>query len=153
MIRELPPDETHRAAGALLELRPHLGDVEAVTAAAQEQRAESYRVVAAFGDDAPDHDDAAAAAGFRIITMLAWGRCLDVDDLSCRAAHRRRGHARALMDWLVATARAEGCDALHLDSGHGEERADAHRLYLNSGLRISSHHFSRRLGLRGVDGT
>ncbi len=143
MIRELAPEETHRAAAALLELRPHLGDVDAVTSATQAQRAEGYRVVGTFGQGGPTDDNAAAAAGFRVITTLAWGRCLYVDDLSCRAAHRRRGHARALMDWLVATARAEGCEALHLDSGHGEERADAHRLYLTSGLRISSHHFSR----------
>ena len=38
-----------------------------------------------------------------------------------------------------------GCASLELDSGVGPERADAHRLYMNCGLRISSHHFSRAL--------
>jgi hypothetical protein len=32
---------------------------------------------------------------------------------------------------------------LHLDSGVGHERADAHRLYFNAGFEIVSHHFAR----------
>jgi hypothetical protein len=35
------------------------------------------------------------------------------------------------------------CDQLHLDSGVGLDRADAHRLYLNPGLAIAAHHFAR----------
>jgi hypothetical protein len=37
------------------------------------------------------------------------------------------------------------CDQLHLDSGVGPERFDAHRLYHNHGLAIYSHHFARGL--------
>jgi GNAT superfamily N-acetyltransferase len=68
-----------------------------------------------------------------------------VDDLSTLPPARRRGHAQALLDWLAAEARRLGCDELHLDSGVGPDRAHAHRLYLNAGLRITSHHFARRL--------
>ncbi len=34
---------------------------------------------------------------------------------------------------------------LHLDSGTGAERFDAHRLYHSHGLAIHSHHFARGL--------
>jgi GNAT superfamily N-acetyltransferase len=82
-------------------------------------------------------------AGFRFLHTLAWGHVLYVDDLVTRSDARGRGHGRRLMEWLEAEARAHGCDQLHLDSGH--QRHDAHRLYLNSGMHISSHHFSKSL--------
>lgn len=71
------------------------------------------------------------------------GHYLYVDDLSTLPDSRRRGHARALLDWLLTEAKRLGCDQLHLDSGVELTRADAHRLYLNAGLVISSHHFAR----------
>jgi GNAT superfamily N-acetyltransferase len=84
-------------------------------------------------------------AGFRVIRNLAWGDTLYVDDLSTHPDARRRGHAMALLEWCAAEARQLGCDELHLDSGVGPEREDAHRLYLNAGMRITSHHFARGL--------
>ena len=89
-IRELGGDETGVAAAALLALRPHFGDVEALAA-------------------------------------------------------RGRGAGAALMEWLIARARDEGCAELHLDSGVGPERESAHRLYFGSRLRIASYHFTRVL--------
>jgi GNAT superfamily N-acetyltransferase len=106
------------------------------------QRAEGYRLVGAFEDGV---EDAVAVAGFRVGHMLAWGRFLYVDDLSTLPASRRRGHARALLNWLAGEARRLGCEQLHLDSGVGPDRAEAHRLYMNAGLQITSHHFARRL--------
>lgn len=44
---------------------------------------------------------------------------------------------------LVEEATRLGCGQLHLDSGVGIDRADAHRLYMNAGLVISAHHFAR----------
>jgi GNAT superfamily N-acetyltransferase len=139
-IRELSPGETHRAARALLELRPARAPAGDLVARADAQRAAGYRIVASFERG---EDDAAAAAGFRVSDNLAWGRHLYVDDLSTRADRRGRGHGGALMRWLAVEACRLGCDELHLDSGVGPDREDAHRLYFNSGLRISSHHFSR----------
>ena len=80
-----------------------------------------------------------------MLDTLAHGRVLYVDDLSTLPAARRRGHARALLDWCAQEAARLDCDALHLDSAVGPARLDAHRLYLNAGMRISSHHFSREL--------
>ena len=139
-IRELPAGETHRAARALLELRPHRGPAGVLVARADAQRAAGYRLVASFEADEPD---AAAVAGFRLTGNLAWGRHLYVDDLVTRADRRGRGHGGALMRWLAVEAGRAGCEQLHLDSGVGEDRADAHRLYFNAGLRISAYHFAR----------
>lgn len=106
------------------------------------QRAGGYRVAAAF--DAGE-EDAAAVAGFRIGENLAWGRFLYVDDLVTRASHRGRGHADAVMAWVSEEAERMGCGELHLDSGVGPDREDAHRFYFRHRLRISAYHFAREL--------
>jgi GNAT superfamily N-acetyltransferase len=141
-IRELTPGEEGLAAAALLALRPHFGDAEAVARRASEQRAEGYRIAAVIERGA---DHAPAAAGFRIARNLAWGRHLYVDDLSTLPETRGRGYGAALMEWLIERARAEGCAELHLDSGVGPDRESAHRLYFGSRLRIASYHFTRVL--------
>jgi GNAT superfamily N-acetyltransferase len=138
-IRELGSKETALAYRAMLELRPQIGSEEQFVARVNDlQRPEGYRLVASFANDDPE---AVAAAGFRTAHFLAWGHALYVDDLSSRPGFRRQGHAGALLDWLLAEARGLGCGQLHLDSGVGPHREDAHRLYLNKRLRISSHHF------------
>ena len=106
------------------------------------QRAGGYRVAAAFDADG---EDAAAVAGFRIAENLAWGRFVYVDDLSTRASHRGRGHADAVMAWVAEEAGRAGCAGLHLDSGVGPDRQDAHRFYFRHRMRISSYHFERNL--------
>jgi GNAT superfamily N-acetyltransferase len=141
-IREIEPGQTHLAFAAMRELRTQLTDARAFARTVDgEQRAEGYRLAGVF-EDGPE---AIAVAGFRVAHNLAWGRHLYVDDLSTVPAARRRGHARALLDWLGEEAARLGCAELHLDSGVGPQRADAHRLYLNAGLMITSHHFSRAL--------
>ncbi|MGZ4239528.1 MAG: GNAT family N-acetyltransferase, partial [Solirubrobacteraceae bacterium] len=125
MVREILPPETALAFAAMRALRPHFDDEAAwVTRVDGLQRPEGYRLAGAFEDGEPT---AAAVAGFRLGHNLAWGRFLYVDDLSTRPDRRRRGYARELMDWLERVARRHDCDQLHLDSGVGPERADAHR--------------------------
>lgn len=141
-VRELSENESGRAALALLELRPHVGSPEAMAERIDAQRAGGYRVVAAFD---PGEEDAAAAAGFRIAENLAWGRFLYVDDLVTRADARGRGHADAVMAWVSEEAERAGCTELHLDSGVGPDREDAHRFYFRHRLRITSYHFARAL--------
>ena len=142
-VAELAAGETARACAAMRELRPHLGSADEFAARVDGvQRPQGYRLVASF-----EHGDseAAAAAGFRMGDSLAWGRFMYVDDLVTREALRRRGHAAALMSWLRAEAERLGCDQLHLDSGVGPERWDAHALYFAHGLRIGAHHFQTRV--------
>ena len=141
-VRELAPGETALAYVAMRALRPHVaGEEEFVRRVDELQRPQGYRLVAAVEDDG----GVGAVAGFRVQETLAFGRIVYVDDLSTLPAARRRGLARALLDWCAEEGRRLGCEALHLDSGVGADRRDAHRLYLNAGMRISSHHFSREL--------
>jgi len=141
VVRELLPPETGLAFEAMRALRTDLADENAfVRRVDAVQRPEGYRLAAAFDEG---DERAAAVAGFRLGHNIAWGHFLYVDDLSTRPEARRRGHGRALLDWLLEEAARQGCDQLHLDSGVGLERADAHRLYLNAGMVISAHHFAR----------
>lgn len=124
------------------ELRTHRDDEAAfVRRVDGVQRPEGYRIVGAFEDDG----SVTAVAGFRLIHNLAWGDVIYVDDLSTLPVARRSGHGRALLEWCAQEARRLKCDALHLDSGVEANRADAHRLYLNTGMRISAHHFAKGL--------
>jgi GNAT superfamily N-acetyltransferase len=124
------------------ELRSHYEDeADFVRRVDEVQRPEGYRLVGVF-----EKGRCVAVAGFRVIHNLAWGDCLYVDDLSTHPHGRRRGHGRALLEWCAAEAERLGCGQLHLDSGVGPEREDAHRLYFNTGLRITSYHFAKPVG-------
>ncbi|HYV59626.1 MAG TPA: GNAT family N-acetyltransferase [Acidimicrobiia bacterium] len=141
-IRELGPAQTHLVYEAMLELRPDIGtQAEFVARVNGVQRPAGYRIVASFDDG---ERVAAAAAGFHVGDMLAWGHFLYVEDLVTRQSARRAGHATALLDWIRVEARRSNCDSLQLDSG--SQRHDAHRLYLSSGYRITGHHFGQPLG-------
>jgi GNAT superfamily N-acetyltransferase len=144
-LREILPPDTGLAYPAMAALRPAYADeARFVERVDDVQRGEGYRLVGIFEESAPH---AVAVAGFRVGHMLAWGRFLYVDDLSTLPEARRRGHGRRLLEWLTEEAQRLGCDQLHLDSGVGPDRIDAHRLYFNTGLAISSFHFAKRLQL------
>jgi GNAT superfamily N-acetyltransferase len=140
-IREIHPGETELALAAMRELRTNLDSMaEFVRRVDEVQRPAGYRLVGAFE---PGIDHAVAVAGFRIGHSLAWGRYLYVDDLVTREAHRCRGHAATLLDWLVEEGQRLGCEQLHLDSG--SQRHAAHRFYLGHGMHIPGFHFARRI--------
>jgi GNAT superfamily N-acetyltransferase len=142
-VREIEPGDTGLAFLAMKALRTHLADEDDFVRQVDEvQRPEGYRLIGAF--DA-EEQAAAAVAGFRVGNNLADGHYMYVDDLVARPEFRRRGLGTALLVWLAREAANLGCDHLSLDSAVGLERADAHRLYLNSGLTITAHHFERSL--------
>jgi len=131
-----------QAFEAMRALRTHYTDeTEFVRRVDDVQRPQGYRLVGAFDE----HDRCLAVAGFRVIRNLAWGDSLYVDDLSTHPDGRRRGYGRALLDWCMEEGRRADCTEFHLDSGLGPERVDAHRLYFNAGLRITSYHFAAPL--------
>ena len=121
----------------MVQLRPHLRREEFI-ARIQAQQAQGYQLASRrMGSKV------VAAAGFRLSENLAWGRFLYIDDLVTDAAHRSQGHGDAMMNWLMAHARAAGCAELHLDSG--VQRFGAHRFYLARRMDITSHHFAMKL--------
>lgn len=122
----------------IAQLRPHLTK-EVFIEQVRRQREQGYKLAAVRGGEGR----IVAVAGFRLFEMLAWGRALYVDDLVTDAESRSKGYGEALFEWLIAYARREGCDQLHLDSG--VQRFDAHRFYLRQRMRISSHHFALEL--------
>jgi GNAT superfamily N-acetyltransferase len=145
-VREIPAGATASAFLALRELRPHVRDrSEFVRRVDEVQRPQGYRLAGVF----EGKDDAVGAAGFRVEDNLAVGHFLYVDDLVTAEAHRGRGHARLLMEWLIGEARRLGCDHFHLDSA--THRHEAHRLYLNAGLDITSFHFGLDLSRPRAD--
>jgi GNAT superfamily N-acetyltransferase len=120
-------------------LRPHLIEAEFL-ARVRRQQLQGYSLIYL-----QDSGQVAAAAGYRVLEFLAWGKVLYVDDLITLPEKRGAGYAGALMDWMILHARKQGCDELHLDSGY--QRHDAHRLYLNRSLQLLCHHFSLKLKL------
>ena len=141
MIQEIQAPSSHLAHKAMLELRPNIGPELAFADQVDNVlRPEGYRLAGFF---VKDDLYAAAVAGFRIVHHLAWGHTLYIDDLSSRYEHRKQGYAGQLMDWLIDEAKRLHLDEVHLDSGVGPDRADAHRLYFNKRMRISAFHFSR----------
>jgi GNAT superfamily N-acetyltransferase len=128
-----------RCFPVMAQLRPHLVEADFVARVRRMQR-EGYYL--AFVED----DGAVrAVAGYRFYDKLFSGQNLYVDDLVTDATARSRGHGKALLTWLVAQARARGCDNFELDSG--VQRHDAHRFYLRERMKIASYHFT--LPLKG----
>lgn len=119
-------------------LRPRFQEQEFLSQV-RRQQAQSYQIVALKHDGTVQ-----SAAGFRFAEFLAWGKVLYIDDLTTVPEATSRGFAGTLMDWLIAHAKANGCQGLHLDTGYA--RHAAHRLYLRKGLQFSCHHLALELG-------
>jgi len=138
-VKQADSDEAILACHPVLrELRPHITDAAQFLVRVRRQMGEGYRLIYVDEAGAP-----VACAGFRMTEHLSWQKGLYVDDLICREGARGRGHASALMDWLEALARAEGCEQFHLDSGC--QRHVAHRFYHGRGMAITAFHFLKKL--------
>jgi GNAT superfamily N-acetyltransferase len=128
-------DEVRRCWPAFRELRPHLQSAEEFIARWRAQVGEGYRIAYILeGDRVP------AAAGYRLMSTMAWGRILYLDDLVAVAASHGTGLGTALLRFLQGEARRLGCDALHLDTGYQRHRA--HRTYLRNGFRMDCMHLA-----------
>jgi GNAT superfamily N-acetyltransferase len=127
-----------RAFPVMAQLRPHLSLERFVTQARRQTDAIGWKLVVAEVEGV-----VVACSGFRVGEWLAWGKALYVDDLVTDASVRSGGHGGALLDWMIAHARDEGCVSFHLDSG--VQRFGAHRFYLQKRMDITSHHFALQL--------
>lgn len=140
-ISEIPAHETAQAFPAMLALRPQLPSAAAfVEEVNGVLRNEGYRLIGIFEEG---RTQALAVCGFRVNHNLAWGKHLSIDDLSTLPEHRGQGFAKQLLEFIHEEAQRLGRLPIHADSAVGIERQEAHRLYFNSGFRISSYHFMR----------
>jgi len=118
-------------------LRPHLM-AESFVPLLTEMMREGY-ILAFIEED----NKAVAAIGFRYLQFLFNGKHFYIDDLSTLPEYRGKGHAGHLLEFVEERAGAAGYKMITLDSGY--HRNEAHRLYLNKGFTLSSHHFSKEI--------
>lgn len=118
-------------------LRPHLRK-ENYLSQVRSMMQEGYQMIYIDGEP-----HAAAFAGFRNMHMLYSGEIIYIDDLSTLPEYRGKGFGGKLLDYVHKLAAETGKKSVHLDSGY--HRNDAHRLYLNKGYKIASHHFVKEL--------
>lgn len=119
------------------ELRPHIS-AEEFLPRVKESIAEGYQL--AFIEE---NGKVVAAIGYRYLNFLFCGKHFYIDDLSTLPEARGKGYGGELLDYVAILAKEKGFDVITLDSGH--HRNTAHRLYLNKGFVISSHHFTKKL--------
>jgi GNAT superfamily N-acetyltransferase len=130
-------EDVRRCYKVLHELRTHLEESDMV-AQVLRQQAVGYFLVYCEAED-----EIRSVAGFRYTENLAYGKFMYIDDLVTRSEDRSKGFGKLLFEWLVATARANGCAVVALDSG--VQRFGAHRFYLINRMNIVSHHFVLRI--------
>ncbi len=122
---------------AMYALRPHLVKDDFVSTV-KEMIGEGYQLAYIEKDG-----KAAAAIGFRHLQFLYNGKHFYIDDLTTLPESRGKGYGGKLLDYVAALAKEKGFKVVTLDSGYA--RLDAHRLYLNKGFVLASHHFSKSL--------
>jgi GNAT superfamily N-acetyltransferase len=119
-------------------LRPHLQKENLLKMTREMQQTDGFIMLCIIDDNKP-----VAFAGMRRMHTYYAGKTIYIDDLSTLPEYRKKGYGKKLLEHIIDTARKENLDAVHLDSGH--TRFDAHRLYLNMGFKIVSHHFALQL--------
>ena len=126
-------EEITAAYPVLKQLRPKLVEASFVLDVRRMQQ-QNY-VLATLRDG-----EVRAVAGYRYYELFATGVTLYIDDLVTDAAYRSRGYGAALLEWLLAEARAHLCNFLTLDSGL--KRLGAHEFYRRHGLQDMALHFA-----------
>lgn len=135
--------DIRRCLPAMLALRTHLTPEQAFDQIRSQQVNE--RFVLAFVETGSSSESAPAVVGYRILNFLHSGKTLYIDDLSSLPETRGKGYASALLNFVIEQARQANCQCVSLDSGQNPGRYAAHRLYLNKGFNITSHHFHLNL--------
>ena len=135
-------EEIDGCFAAMQALRPHITDPGAFCRQVQEMKKEGYRLLYIAVQE-KGQQQVTAVAGFRPMYKLHSGRGFYIDDLSTLPGHRGKGYAGQLLDYIHRLAKEEGKAVVDLDSGF--QRHDAHRLYLNKGYLLATHHFSFRV--------
>ncbi len=118
-------------------LRPHITE-EGFVEKVRRQYEGGYKIIYVT-----EGASVVSLAGFRFQETMAWGKFIYVDDLITHPRYLKRGYAKNILDWVCELAKNKLCNEVHLDSSY--QRNNAHRLYLNNGFLMTSHHFSKKL--------
>jgi len=109
-VRRLDPQEWAGAFRIIVQLRPHLDEVEFLHRATRQNHA-GYELLGAFRGGV-----LVGVLGMRPVHTLARGAHLHVDDLVVDETVRETGAGRALMAFAEADARARGLVSVFLDA-------------------------------------
>lgn len=120
----------------MAQLRPHLADAAELTLRVARQRADGYRLLAAWRAGVT-----VALAGYRFTENLIHGRFVYVDDLVTTEEARGSGLGGRLLDAVADEARRQGIERLVLDTAL--DNVLAHRFYYRQGLLARALRFSR----------
>ncbi len=132
------PHEIALCYETFFELRPQFVDQDTFVSQVLIQQKEGYQITAVLCCA-----EIVACMGFRMMTTLAFGKILYIDDLISREIHRGKGYGRMLLDHAVDVARESCCLEIHLDTGY--TRHSAHKTYLRHGFELICHHMSRKI--------
>lgn len=121
----------------MAELRPHIGREEFLP------KVKRLAEIAGFQLAYLKDGEIKAVAGFRISEWLAGGKYLEIEDLVVREGERSKGYGGELFDWLVKLATENACHQVRLVSHIS--RQDAHRFYLEKGMKQEAYYFSMNL--------
>jgi GNAT superfamily N-acetyltransferase len=121
------PADIGACHAVMLELRPHLKDADSFVQQVLRQRAEGYRLSAAWQDDR-----IIGLVGYRLQENLLYGRFVFVDDLVVQQAFRSGGVGAQLLSTARAYAQEKSCRYFVLDTGL--HMSLAQRFYFRQGL-------------------
>lgn len=130
-------DDALHCLEAIRSLRPHVTK-ENLPSYFEKMQQQNYHMIYAEEDG-----KAVAFSGYRFITHFFSDDIIYIDDLGTIEAYRGKGYGSALLDHIFKIAAEKKLAGVQLDSGH--HRYDAHRLYLQKGFNIVSHHFALKL--------
>ncbi len=129
---------------AMRALRPHLPDPATFMQRVRRQAENgSYRLLAAW-----KISDVVGLAGYRMTENMVRGPFCYVDDLVVLPSERRSGLGARLLDEVAAFARAEGIDALVLDTGL--DNLLGQRFYFRYGMLPAAMRFAKTLGSENI---
>ena len=130
--------EIRKCFPVMTELRPHFkNEDEFVKQVKRQIENDKFKLV--FLDD----KGVKAVGGIRIAEWLPSGKYLEIEDLVTTADSRSKNYGGRLFDWIEDYARRENCCEIKLVSA--VTRYAAHKFYLNKGMIIDAHFFSKEL--------
>ena len=127
-----------RCFPVIQQLRTHLRSADEFLQRVKQQQPQNYQLAAC-----EQAGEIQGLMGFRYCDFLFAGQVMYIDDLITAEAARSQGVGKMLLDWAVATAKAQDCKEIHLDSG--VQRKRAHAFYLREHFTLRSYHFSLSL--------